>query len=60
MSKTSWSKNEFYFQIDLQIELTIKLHLLEQNRRDLEQFFTSSTRGRYFLSLTGRVFLEFN
>ena len=53
-------KNEFSFQIDLQIELTIKLHSLEQNRRDFERLFTSTTRRGYFLSLTGKVFLELN
>ena len=53
-------KIKFYFQIDLQNELTIKLHLLEQNSRYCKRFFTSSTRGGYFLSLTGKVFLEFN
>ena len=37
---------------------TIDLHSLEQNKRNLELFFTSNTRGRYFLSLTGKIFLE--
>ena len=32
----------------------------KKNRRDLERFFTSSTRGRYFLSLTRKVFLALN
>ena len=65
MSKTSWSKTQFYFQICLnhknenENDNWIGITRVTEEKKHIIQLFAIGTKERYLLSIyLGRVFLE--